>query len=79
MRIDPSPFTLRELKWMLDEYQRQSWDHTAAIMTLLANINRGKGQPPVKIEEFHPYRKEKDICDIELLKKALGVTVGELK
>ena len=34
--------------------QFERWNHTAAVMCLTANINRGKKSRGYKVEEFHP-------------------------
>jgi hypothetical protein len=34
-----------------------AWDHTASVLTLLYNVNRGSKTKPARIEDFHPYRK----------------------
>lgn len=35
---------------------RRQWNHTAAVLALMANAwLRKKGQRPAKAEEFHPY------------------------
>lgn len=33
----------------------QLWWHTVAIVATIANVNRGKGQQPVKPASLHPY------------------------
>lgn len=34
------------------------WDHTAPLLTLIANVNRDpKKQRPFRPEDFHPFRK----------------------
>jgi len=35
-----------------------SWDHTSALMALLANVNRDpKRHGPYRMEDFHPFRR----------------------
>lgn len=31
------------------------WDRAAALMTLVANMVRGKGRRPLALRDFHPY------------------------
>jgi len=53
--VDPGPFTLRELVWMADARQLDEWNHTAAILAMLANTHRDpKKTRPFKPAEFHP-------------------------
>jgi hypothetical protein len=35
-----------------------AWDHTASVLTLLFNVNRGSKTKAAKIEDFHPFRKK---------------------
>ena len=35
-----------------------AWDHTAPLLALLFNANRGKGVQPLTVEDIHPYRKK---------------------
>ena len=37
-----------------------SWDHTAAITAMIANVNRGKGKSPIKPQALNPMRQEAD-------------------
>ncbi len=40
---------------------RESWNHTASLLTLLANVNRNskKKAKPYQLSDFHPHRTEK--------------------
>ena len=71
--------TLRELVWMSDGKNDTDWNHTASMMTLLANINRDpKKHPAYTITDFHPMRtKKKEIGDIRLLKSAFTRRKGK--
>ena len=40
--INPDPFTMRELCFMAEGKQRQEWEHTAAICSLVHNSGRKK-------------------------------------
>ena len=53
--LDPGPFTLRELVWMADAKQTDAWNHTAAVLAMLANTHRNpKKARPFKPSDFHP-------------------------
>ncbi len=53
--MDPGPFTLRELVWMADARQLDEWNHTAAVLAMLANTHRDpKKTRPFKPADFHP-------------------------
>ena len=54
--IEPGPYTLRELMWMSDEINKDRWDRTSDLMTLLANIHSPKRARPYRRTDFHPYR-----------------------
>lgn len=44
---------------MIDGRRRDAWDHTAQLLCLLVNLNRGKNDPARKPAEFHPYHRRK--------------------
>ena len=46
--------TLRELLWMAEARRRDAWDHTASLLALTYNANRGKNQRARKPNDFHP-------------------------
>ncbi len=75
--IDPGPFTLRELIWMLDGYRVETWHHTAAQMSLVANINRGKNARGYSPLDFHPFvtRQQRKRVDEKAPIEALKVFV----
>jgi len=37
-----------------------SWDHTAAVTAMIANVNRGKGKSPIKPQALNPMRQQGD-------------------
>ena len=39
--------------------QTMRWDHTAALLSMTFNLNRGAKTKPARMEDFHPYRKPK--------------------
>jgi hypothetical protein len=58
--VNPGPLTLRELVWMAEARQSDLWNHTAALLALLANAHRDpKKTRPLKPIDFHPYRSSK--------------------
>lgn len=48
--VDPAPFTLRELVFMVKGLQRDQWNHTSHVLCILANANRD----PKRIGAFKP-------------------------
>jgi hypothetical protein len=53
--LNPGPFTLRELVWMADARQTDDWNHTAALLALLANVHRDPRKThPFQPADFHP-------------------------
>lgn len=55
--VDPNPLTLRELIWMADSKRRDAWSHTAATLSLIANVHRNpkKRSKTYTPAEFHPF------------------------
>jgi len=45
---------------MCKEAMIVSWDHTAAITAMIANVNRGKGKSPIKPQALNPMRQDGD-------------------
>jgi len=39
-----------------ESHASASWDHTAAILALIFNANRGPKTKAAKVEDFHPFR-----------------------
>jgi hypothetical protein len=55
--IDPGRFTLRQLVVMAEARSRQAWNHTSAILAMLANIHRdAKKTRAYRPADFHPHR-----------------------
>ena len=52
--------TLRELLWMAEGHERQAWEHTSAMMALIANSNRDPktNSKAFRAEDFNPYTVE---------------------
>jgi hypothetical protein len=41
---------------MLDARRRHDWEHTSAIMWIVAEVNRSKGRQ-LAVDHFNPYRR----------------------
>ena len=74
--MNPDPFTLRQLAWMVEGRGEFLWNMTACEMALQINMNRKKGAKAVS-PSLNPYsskRKAKVILSVrdsmEALKKA---------
>lgn len=57
--------------------ERDDW-RAAALLTMLANIHRGKGKPPFKLKQFWPQwdRTEPDPEELEQKAKAAFASLG---
>ena len=53
----PGPLTLRELAEMAEGRDRNAWNHTAATIATLVNINRDPKKTAVPAQRFHPYEQ----------------------
>ena len=51
--------TLRELADMYEGRQYDNWNHTAAVMAILANVNRTKSSKTYELADFHPMMKRR--------------------
>jgi hypothetical protein len=53
--------TLRELVWMADARRRDGWQHTSAVLAMLANVHRNpkKKPQPFTPSEFNPLVNER--------------------
>jgi len=68
---------LAELVEMAEARLDDEWNHTSAVLAMLANIHRDpKKHRPFRPEDFHPYRRRSTVGvritgeNIGLLKKA---------
>jgi len=54
--IDPSPYTLREMVWMLKGKRIHDWGQTGSIVAIIANANRNpkRRRAPYQIADFVP-------------------------
>lgn len=62
---------------MVEGRSRVAWSHTSAVLCLLANIHRGKGQTAYTPADFDPHRREREsevkpIMGVEALRMFLG-------
>lgn len=59
--IDPGPFTLRQLVVMAEAKSRQAWNHTSAVLAMLANVHRdAKKTRAYRPADFHPHRRNEN-------------------
>lgn len=56
--LSPEPYTLRQLCKMARRKRQEEWDHTAALMALLANCHRNERRRPQPYtpDDFHPLK-----------------------
>jgi hypothetical protein len=67
---------LRELVIMAEARRREAWDHTACILSLIYNANRGPHSQYLPPSEFHPYQQQekqehKPVVGVDALKSLL--------
>jgi hypothetical protein len=71
--VDPDRLTLRELYWMAEGRNQQTWNVASAIMALLANCHRDPKKRPFLPGDFHPMVDRKNRGDvIEVTPETLG-------
>ena len=58
---DIGPLTYRELYTMADAAQRNTWQHTSSLLSMMANVARdGKKRPqPYRPSDFNPYERKR--------------------
>lgn len=69
---------MRELLEMGEAKQFENWNHTAAVMSILANVNRSKKGRSYTTADFHPMQNKRRGTVIN--KRSIGVLksfVGE--
>ena len=65
--MNPDPYSLRQLFYMVKGRCTEAWDHTAALLALSINQNRKKSSQAVKAEDLNPYRcRQKEKPKIKL-------------
>lgn len=77
LRLDPGPFTLRQLLTMVWALRHETWQHTATLAAVLININRKPHAKAITPDELNPYRekgREKPVTYISAKKLAEIVT-----
>jgi len=57
--MNPEPYSLRQLFYMVNAKCREAWDHTAALLALSINQNRKKSSHAVSASDLNPYRCKK--------------------
>lgn len=57
--MDPHPYTLRQLVWMVEGRGANAWNHTAALMATIANCHRDpkRRAKPYQPSDFHPHAR----------------------
>jgi len=74
--VDPAPFTVGELLYMLEQREKSEWDRQSHLMWLIASIFSGKGKKP-KPSDFNPYaRSERPTVSAVQLGELLGFKKG---
>jgi hypothetical protein len=56
---------------MADARGEFEWQQTASMMALHANMNRGKGKPPISPDTFNPYAAERQKAKKRLTPEAV--------
>ena len=57
--FDPGPYTLRQLMRMSRSAQRERWNHTSNILSLIFNVNRdSKKTSLLSATDFHPLDRD---------------------
>ncbi len=44
---------------MADGRSREAWNHTSALLAMLANLHRDRKKRPLQPADFHPYARAK--------------------
>lgn len=60
---------------MLEAYEYSAWDHTASLLALVAGLVK----QGVKVENFHPYRREEARQSQRVTSSSLKALKGSLK
>ena len=75
--MNPGPFTLREMVWMVEERRRESWDHTSHLLAMIRNANCTRKSQTVSPLELNPFTAarslQRRISDPRELAPWLGV------
>ena len=71
---------------MMNGNQTALWNHTSAVMSLIANVNRGKNTKVFVPSDFHPYdqeQKKKPVIDkkagFDLLTQLAGGNIADVR
>jgi len=52
---------MRSLYRMANAKRMEAWDHTAAILSKIHNVSRGKGKRAIFPNQINPYRRRKKV------------------
>ena len=81
--MNPDPFTLRELVWMVEGRGKFEWSQTASLMALAANLMRdpkkGKAASPADFNPFAPRPPEPVLKGKEMLAALKAAFIKERK
>lgn len=62
---------------MADAAERARWWHTASVMSVVANIMRGKSSKFVSAKDLHPMeRREESHLVVESMSALVGLKIG---
>jgi hypothetical protein len=56
--INPDPFSLRQLHWMIEGKNSEAWDHTSQLLAMINNCHCDKAISPY---DRHPYKDEPEV------------------
>ena len=81
--VNPDPFTLRELVWMVEGRGKFEWSQTASLMALAVNLMRdpkkGKAASPADFNPFAPRPPEPVLKGKEMLAALKAAFIKERK
>lgn len=63
--VDPRPFSIRELRWMVDAKGRDEWDRIAWLCMHIPSFRKGTR----RFSAFHPILKAENAVDIRELQE----------
>lgn len=59
---------------MAEARMESEWDHTSALLTLLANAHRDpKKRRPFRVEDFHPFRTRRRGTGVRITRDNIGL------
>ena len=67
--VNPDPYTLRQLLWMVEGKGEFEWQMTSSLMALEINMNRKPGSRAVSPNEFNPFMQRPETQMVKLSAK----------